>query len=93
MLVKIDIEKTYDTLSWTAILATLAKMDFSNTWISWIKTCLNSISFSFIINDFSAPWISSSCSGRYYLFLLLVHPGFLKPYLYAQPCSQHWYDF
>lgn len=60
MLVKIDIEKTYDTLSWTAILATLAKMDFSNTWISWIKTCLNSISFSFIINDFSVPWISSS---------------------------------
>lgn len=28
MLVKLDMEKAYDTMSWTAILATLTKMSF-----------------------------------------------------------------
>lgn len=31
MIVKIDIEKAYDMLSWSAILATLSKMNFPNT--------------------------------------------------------------
>lgn len=59
-LVKIDNEKAYGTLSWTAILAILAKMKFPNTWISWIKTCLRSTSFSFLINGTPTSWISSS---------------------------------
>lgn len=48
MLVKIDVEKAYDTLSWTAILVIFTKMNFPNTWISCSRTCLSSNSFSLL---------------------------------------------
>lgn len=60
ILVKIDIDKTYDTLSWVVILATITKMNFPNIWISWIKICLNTASFSSLINGQPTSWISSS---------------------------------
>ncbi|XP_039130949.1 uncharacterized protein LOC120267377 [Dioscorea cayenensis subsp. rotundata] len=60
MLIKIDVEKAYDTISWSAILATLIKMNFPSIWISWIKTCLTSAFFAFLINGSHTPWISSS---------------------------------
>lgn len=34
MFIKVDFERAYDTLNWNAILATLARMNFPNTWIS-----------------------------------------------------------
>lgn len=34
MFIKVDFERAYDTLNWNAILATLARMNFTNTWIS-----------------------------------------------------------
>lgn len=59
MLVKLDIEKAYDTLSRTAILATLTKMNFLGTWISWIHACISSASFSLVINKKSSSWFPS----------------------------------
>ncbi|XP_039119158.1 uncharacterized protein LOC120255390 [Dioscorea cayenensis subsp. rotundata] len=77
MLVKIDIEKAYDTISWSAILSTLTKMSFSFVWISSIKSCFTSTSFSFLINGHPSYWISSSRGIRQgdlissYLFILV----------------------
>ncbi|XP_039146767.1 uncharacterized protein LOC120284004 [Dioscorea cayenensis subsp. rotundata] len=77
MLTKIDIEKAYDTLSWSAILATLAKMNFPNTWNSWIAACLKSSSFSILINGSPSSWITSTRGIRQgdpissYLFILV----------------------
>lgn len=34
MLIEIDIEKSFNTLSWNAILATLTRMKFPSIWIS-----------------------------------------------------------
>ncbi|XP_039138822.1 uncharacterized protein LOC120276159 [Dioscorea cayenensis subsp. rotundata] len=62
MLIKIDIEKAYDTVSWNAILATLTKMNFPSSWISWISACLHSTSFSLLINGQPSPWFKS-CRG------------------------------
>ena len=50
ILLKVDIEKAYDTIEWNVILATLKKMNFSSIWIEHIKTCLQLASFSFLIN-------------------------------------------
>lgn len=47
MMIKVDIEKTYETLEWNAILATLGRMKFPIKLIDWIKTCISSSSFYF----------------------------------------------
>lgn len=77
VLVKIDIEKVYDTLTWPAILSTLTKMIFPSQWISWIEVCLSSVSYSLLINGQPTSWISSSRGVRQgnpispYLFILV----------------------
>lgn len=50
MIVKVDIEKAYDTLGWKDILSTLAKMNFLTIWLFWIQPCISSPSFSLFIN-------------------------------------------
>ncbi|XP_039136968.1 uncharacterized protein LOC120274488 [Dioscorea cayenensis subsp. rotundata] len=78
MLIKLDIEKAYDSLSWSAILATLTKMNFPDKWVSWISACLCSSSFSILINGVPSPWFSSSRGVRQgdpissYLFILVA---------------------
>lgn len=77
MLVKIDIEKTYDTISQNAILATLIKMNFPDKWISQIKTYISSTSLSILVNGIPYPWIKPSRGIRQgdtissYLFILI----------------------
>lgn len=34
MLVKMDIEKAYESISWASILTTLTKINFPSNWIS-----------------------------------------------------------
>lgn len=36
MIVKIDIEKAFDTIEWTTILTALQRFHFPKLWISWI---------------------------------------------------------
>ncbi|XP_039142194.1 uncharacterized protein LOC120279334 [Dioscorea cayenensis subsp. rotundata] len=60
MIYKIDIEKAFDTIEWPVILATLRRMHFPEIWITWIKSCLSSSSFSFIVNGHHTIWIKSS---------------------------------
>lgn len=77
MIINIDIEKAYDTIRWSAILATLSRMNFPDHWISWIHTYLNSASFSFFIDGQQTRWIYSSRGVRQgdpissYLFVLV----------------------
>lgn len=77
MIINIDIEKAYDTIRWSAILATLTRMNFPDHWISWIHTYLNSASFSFFIDGQQTRWIYSSRGVRQgdpissYLFVLV----------------------
>lgn len=58
MLIKTDIEKAYDTLRWN--IAIFSNMGFPTLWISWVKTCLSSNRFSFLINGQPSNWISSA---------------------------------
>lgn len=50
MFIKVDIEKAYDALEWNAILATLTRMVFPQTWINWVHACISSVKFAFLIN-------------------------------------------
>ena len=48
--IKLDMEKAYDRLEWNYVLVTLEKLGFAARWISWIRSCIESVSFSILVN-------------------------------------------
>jgi hypothetical protein len=50
MAIKIDMEKAFDRMKWSFILAILSKLGFHSTWIIWIQICVISPSFPILIN-------------------------------------------
>lgn len=60
MIVKKDIEKASDTLSWKDILTTLAKMNIPTIWLSWIHACISTTKFTFLINGHPTHFVKTS---------------------------------
>ena len=50
MILKIDLSKAYDRVSWTYLRVILSKMGFSGLFISWVMSSLTSVSFDVLIN-------------------------------------------
>ena len=50
MVCKLDIEKAYDSISWEFLYQVMGRMGFNSRWLSWIKWCISTASFSVIIN-------------------------------------------
>ena len=50
MFLKMDMEKAFDRMEWSFVLAILEKLGFSSIWISWIRICISSASFSILLN-------------------------------------------
>jgi hypothetical protein len=53
MFMKLDMEKAFDKMEWSFIVAIMKKLRFHSTWIKWIETCISSTSFSILINGSS----------------------------------------
>jgi len=50
MAINIDMEKAFDKMEWSFLLAILTKLGFHPTWINWIRLCISTSSFSVLLN-------------------------------------------
>ena len=48
---KLDISKAYSRLEWGFLRKIMEKMGFHPTWIGWIMECIQSVTYSILVND------------------------------------------
>lgn len=78
--IKLDMEKAYDRLERNYIFVTLDKLGFHPKWVSWIKICISSVSFTVLVNEVPGNKFSPSRGIRQgdplslYLFILCGEP-------------------
>lgn len=78
IILKVDIEKAFDCVSWEAIINALTVMNFPVIWISWIKAFISSPAFSCLVNGNPSGWFRSNRDIRQgdplspFLFVLVM---------------------
>jgi exonuclease III len=50
MAINLDMEKAFDKMEWSFLLAILHKLGFHSRWINWVRLCISTSSFSVMLN-------------------------------------------
>jgi hypothetical protein len=78
MLLKLDLSKDFDKLSWQYMKSLLTAFGFSNEWISWTMSLISSSFFSILVNGVPSQPFSPSRGIRQgdplspFLFVIMV---------------------
>ena len=78
ILLMVDFEKAFDSISWKFIEKSLVAYNFGNNFISYVKTLYNDISTTIINNGHTSEWfypergVRQGCPISPYLFILSV---------------------
>jgi len=59
MIIKLDYEKAYDSISWDFLFYMMDKLGFCRKWIEWIRVCIESSSISVLVNGSPTKRIQS----------------------------------
>lgn len=60
MVIKLDMKKAYDRLSWSFVTSVLRRFGFSEEWIEMVWMLLSNVWYSIIINGIKRVFFTSS---------------------------------
>lgn len=60
MIIKLDMEKVYDRMSWNFLISIMRKLGFSENWLDIIWRLMTDVWYSIIINETRKDFFTSS---------------------------------
>ena len=55
---KLDMNKAYNRVEWNFLEKLMRRMGFLKSWISRVMTCISTVSYSILLNDFPTDYFS-----------------------------------